>query len=194
MERAPAIERGTRTRAGNNMSRSRVGILAGASECIIRFGTRKTTMGDIARVGGVAKATLYNHFRDKSELYAALVAGEVESVISRCDAAYAGSSGDPLASALSVAATTLSEHPVLRRIAETEPVVLGSVLRTGDQGPWLRARTYASGLLGSPEPSPAGDLMVRWVASHAGWPAAEEAIADAAAGIASAARALVDPA
>ena len=172
------------------MSRSRAGILAGASECILKFGTHKTTMGDIARVGGVAKATLYNHFRDKRELYAALVVDEVDGIIARCAAAYAVSAGDPLVDGLAAAAAGVANHPVLRCIAETEPAVLGALVRASDAPPWQRARRYAAGLLGAAAPSAAGDLALRWVASQAPWPATTGEIRSAAVAVAAAMRAV----
>lgn len=172
------------------MSRSRSGILAGANQSILKFGTRKTTMGDIARIGGVAKATVYNHFRDKPELYAALVAAEVDAIIAECDAAYGASSADPLADCLAAAARAVASHPVLRRVAETEPAVLGVLTRFGAGAGWQPARVYAAGLLGAKEPSAAGDLGVRWVVSHATWPATD--VAAAAATMAAAMRALAE--
>jgi AcrR family transcriptional regulator len=103
---------GTRSRAGNNMSRSRAGILSGAAACLERYGPRKTTMADISREGGIAKATLYNHFRDKSEVYAALLEREVDEVLARVRDAMAKAVADaghdrgsaPLAAALATAA------------------------------------------------------------------------------------------
>ncbi|MEO6713406.1 MAG: TetR/AcrR family transcriptional regulator [Mycobacteriales bacterium] len=176
------------------MSRSRAGILSGASASILKFGTRKTTMGDIARVGGVAKATLYNHFRDKRELYAALVDAEVDALIVRVAAAYtSGVSSDPVTNALTAAALGVAGHPLLRHIAGHEPVVLGSVICFGDRPAWLKARRQAAGLFGSTEPSAAGDLALRWVVSHAGWPAVEADVAAAAAVVAAAGRVLAAP-
>ena len=60
---------------------TRAGILSGAASCVARYGTRKTTMGDIAREGGVAKATLYNHFRTKDDVLAALLASQVDELV-----------------------------------------------------------------------------------------------------------------
>src|SRR3954447_25997802 len=73
----------SRTRSGNGMTRSRACILSGAAKCIAKYGTRKTTMGDIAREGGTAKATVYNHFRTKRHVYAALLADEVDDLLSQ---------------------------------------------------------------------------------------------------------------
>jgi AcrR family transcriptional regulator len=178
-----------RARVGYPPDRA-AGILAGASESILKFGTRKSTMGDIARIGGVAKATLYNHFRDKTELYAALVASEVDALIDRCASAYAASVDDPLPDAIAVAALAVAEHPVLRRLVETEPAVLGTLCRFGDSAAWARARGYAAGLAGLGQPSAAGDLGIRWVLSHAGWPASREQIVAEAPAVAAAMRAV----
>jgi len=172
------------------MSRSRAGILAGARQCILQYGTRKSTMGDIARVGGVAKATLYNHFRDKRELYAALVDAEVDALISRCASAYAAAQGDPLVAGLSEAAIGVTEHSVLRYVAANEPLVLGTMSQPGAGAGWQRARAYAAELLGAEQPCAAGDLAVRWVASHAAWPASPEEIGRCAVAVAEAVRVL----
>ena len=174
------------------MSRSRAGILDGARQCILQYGTRKSTMGDIARVGGVAKATLYNHFRDKGELYAALVDAEVEVLIGRCASAYAAAPGDPLVAGLSAAALGVTEHSVLRYIAQNEPLVLGTMSQLGAGAGWQRARAYAAELLGADRPSGASDLAVRWVISHAAWPAGEDEISGCAVAIAEAVRMLAD--
>jgi len=176
-----ADRRGTRTRAGNNMSRSRAGILSGAGQAIVRFGTRKTTMADIARAGGVAKATLYNHFRDKREVYAALLAAEVDEILARMAEAHAKSTAEagtaagpaPLAAALAAAATALSNHPVLARLAETEPATLAPLLRPGDGVTWERVRGYAGELVRAAvpdaDPPPDAEVGLRWVLSHVPW-------------------------
>src|SRR5947209_6872486 len=77
---APVRERGTRTRAGNAMSRTRTALLGGAARAVEVSGT-KITMAQVAAAGGVAKATLYNHFRTRGAVLAALVEHEVDTVI-----------------------------------------------------------------------------------------------------------------
>ena len=69
--------RSPRSRAGNAMGRTRAAALDGARRVLTEHGVRKATMGDIAVRGGLAKATLYNHFRTKDEVVAALVAEPV---------------------------------------------------------------------------------------------------------------------
>ena len=59
------------------MGRTRDAALAGAVRSVAKYGARKSTMGDIAMLAGIAKATLYNHFRTKPEVYAATVAAHL---------------------------------------------------------------------------------------------------------------------
>ena len=173
------------------MSRARAGILSGAASCVARYGTRKTTMGDIAREGGVAKATLYNHFRTKDDVLAALVAAQVEDLVERLDDV-AGQPGTvvSLTGALAAAATFVSEHPVLRHLAVAEPSLVAALITPGTGEPWQRAREVARDRLslaqaaGTLHPrhdtESLVDAALRWTVSHALWPASARSIEEAA--------------
>ena len=56
--------------------------LRGALAAVEKYGSRKATMGDIAMLAGIAKATLYNHFRTRDDVYLAVVANEVDRIAS----------------------------------------------------------------------------------------------------------------
>lgn len=43
-------------------------ILDAAEECIHRFGIRRTSMGEVARVGNLSRGSIYRHFGDKESL------------------------------------------------------------------------------------------------------------------------------
>ncbi|HYT09684.1 MAG TPA: helix-turn-helix domain-containing protein [Mycobacteriales bacterium] len=164
---------GTRSRAGNAMARTRAGLLEGASRAVAQQGTRNTTMNDIAAQAGVAKATLYNHFRTKQDVWAALVESEVLAVAAEC-------AGLDLVDALTHAARRLSEHRALRSVADSEPAALAGLLaRRAPAAGWraaeeaVRARLAADGLAGD-------DLVLRWLASHLADPGRPAAIRSAA--------------
>ena len=106
------------------MNRTRAGLLAGAARAFAEHGLRRSTMQSIAAAAGVAKATLYNHFRTKDEVAAALLAVELD----RLSALAASLPHDQALAALS---DELGAHPVLRRLAETEPETLTSLLGVG---------------------------------------------------------------
>lgn len=168
---------GTRSRAGNAMARTRAGLLDGARRAVAAGGTRRTTMNDIAAEAGVAKATLYNHFRTKDDVWAALVESEVRAVAAEC-------ADLDLVGALAHAACRLSEHPALRRVAESEPAALtGLLAHRQEAAGWsaaeeaVRARLATEGLAGD-------DLVLRWLASHLAMPAPAPAARTAAASLA----------
>jgi AcrR family transcriptional regulator len=170
---APRRTGGTRSRAGNAMARTRAGLLDGARRAVAAQGTRRTTMNDIAAAAGVAKATLYNHFRTKDDVWAALVEAEVRAVAAEC-------ADLDLVDALAHAARRISEHAALRRVAETEPAALaGLLVRRPLAAGWraaeetVRARLAAEGRSGD-------DLVLRWLGSHLAAPASPPAIRAAA--------------
>ena len=45
-----------------------VRILDAAEQCIHRFGIRRTSMGEVARVGKLSRGSIYRHFGDKESL------------------------------------------------------------------------------------------------------------------------------
>jgi AcrR family transcriptional regulator len=106
------------------MGRTRLGLLAGAARAFAERGLRRSTMQSIAAASGVAKATLYNHFRTKDEVTAALLAAELDRLSALAD-------GLPLDQALAALSDELGAHPVLRRLATTEPELLTALLGVG---------------------------------------------------------------
>ncbi len=49
-------------------------ILDAAATLLVRWGYRKTTIDDVAREAGVGKGTIYLHWKDKNELFRAVIA------------------------------------------------------------------------------------------------------------------------
>src|SRR4051812_48921510 len=112
---------GLHTRSGNTMNRTRAGLLAGAARAFAEHGLRRSTMQSIAAAAGVAKATLYNHFRTKDEVAAALLVVEIDRLSALATSL-------PRDQALAALSDELGAHPVLRRLAETEPETLTSMV------------------------------------------------------------------
>jgi AcrR family transcriptional regulator len=119
--RAPGHVPGAHTRGGNAMGRTRAGLLEGAARAFADHGLRRSTMQSVAAAAGVAKATLYNHFRTKDEVARALLAAELDRVTALPE-------GLAPAAALTALADAVATHPVLRRLARDEPAVLTGLL------------------------------------------------------------------
>ena len=168
---APVRAAGTRTRSGNAMLRTRSAILDATAVCIERYGVRKTTMSDVSSRAGVAKATLYNHFRTKDDLLAALELSRVESV------GTAAAAQPSLGGALAHAARELATSAPLRRVAADEPAVLVSLVTPAESRGWVAARDAIRRVLtsaGAAADPPAVDLVLRWLAGHVLWAATPE--------------------
>ncbi|MEO9139031.1 MAG: TetR/AcrR family transcriptional regulator [Jatrophihabitans sp.] len=166
---APVRVTGTRTRAGNAMDRTRTALLVGAARAVSTTGTR-ITMAQVAICAGVAKATLYNHFRTRQAVLDALVLDQVQRIV-------LAQAGKPLERALVEAAVDISQNPVVRGLAAYEPAALAAVGRIDDSAPgWQHARAAVDEALAAS--SRAGvDTVLRWFASFLLSPAASDVVA-----------------
>ncbi len=59
---------------------TRKNIIGFASDLFLRYGPRKTTMEDVARICRIGKATLYKYFKNKDELYREILRDEMEYI------------------------------------------------------------------------------------------------------------------
>lgn len=82
-----------------------------------RHGFRRTSMADIAREAGTARATLYLHFADKSALFARLAAAIVDDALAKAQSAWI--EGAPLAQNLE--ATVLGKDLDVFRLLRSTP-------------------------------------------------------------------------
>jgi AcrR family transcriptional regulator len=150
---APRDPRRPVTRTGVAMSRTRRGLLTGARTAFAERGLKKTTMQHVAAAAGVAKATLYNHFRTKDDVATALIAFELDRL-----AALAAEL--PLTVAVPALAEEVGAHPVLRRLAEAEPETLVQMMGL-DAERWTDiVLTLGSALRIS---RPEAELVCRWL-------------------------------
>ena len=127
-----------------------------AARLVGRFaehGLRRSTMQSVAAAAGVAKATLYNHFRTKDDVATALLGLEIDRLT-------ALAAGLPLEQALAALSDELGAHPVLRRMAETEPEALVRLLAV-DADRWadLTGRLAASLRVDAD----AAEIAARWL-------------------------------
>lgn len=60
-------------------------ILDAGEQCIYRFGIRRTSMGEVARVGKLSRGSIYNHFSDKEALIEGIIRRRQESFLNRTE-------------------------------------------------------------------------------------------------------------
>jgi AcrR family transcriptional regulator len=151
------------------MLRTRTAVLDGAARAVEKHGARRATMADIATLAGIAKGTLYNHFRDKEAVYAATIASGVAALAEEC----ATVAREDLADALALAAERLGSNPALRRVAADEPATVAELMTIGDSAAWTAVRQSVRVVLesaGRAASEPAVDVVLRWLVSFVGTP------------------------
>jgi AcrR family transcriptional regulator len=151
------------------MNRTRAALLDGARRAVEASGT-KITMAQVAASAGVAKATLYNHFRTREAVLDALLLDEVGRLIDRV-------AGLPVHDALAATAAALSDSPLLRTLARVEPATVAALGRIDRTAPgWQRARAAVDSALAA-DGRGGGEFVLRWLASFMVSPARPAAIA-----------------
>ena len=149
-------------------------------------------MTEIARSSGIAKATLYNHFRTKDDVLGAVLAARLASVVAAGLAIGAGEDlpGEPLGvlspdlgsgivAALTYAVEQFAASPQLRRIKADDPEVFARWAAPGTGQQWDVARTGIAALLdnaGSDSTASAVDLVLRWLLGHLAWKGTPEEV------------------
>ena len=138
-----------RTRIGG----TRALLVAGAARAFADSGLRGTTMQAVAAAAGVAKATLYNHFRTKEEIARALLDAELERLSALAAAL-------PREQALAALADELGEHPVVRSLATLERESLSALLDLAPEV-WEALTARLAAVLGTDQEGAA--LAARWL-------------------------------
>jgi AcrR family transcriptional regulator len=155
------------------MDRARSGVIAGALRSIARDGVRRTSMADVADLGGVARATLYNHFRTKDDVLLAVVEAEAHRL------ADVGLALAPrgLEAALGAVCDELAVHPALRKVLLEEPALAVEIARVGQTPTWTYIRQQVAAVLAASEYASnegAVDVVLRWLLVEALAPSGPE--------------------
>jgi AcrR family transcriptional regulator len=113
--------------AGEPATDSRERVLAGAYECVGRFGMTKTTVDDVAKASGVSRATIYRLFPGgREQLLRETVGWEMNRFFARLAEAVDGAPdfATLVEQALTFAHRAVNDHEVLQKVLVTEPDVL----------------------------------------------------------------------
>jgi len=142
-------------------------------------------MSEVAERGGVAKATIYNHFRSRGELLDGVLAEELRVLNLAADQAMPDKTGG-VGPQLAVAAQLIATNPLLAAMRQHEPELLADLagFTAGElDGRWLvvvdsvRARLLRSGCRAD---NPAVNVVLRWLISVAVAPTHEDELSQEA--------------
>jgi len=130
-------------------------------------------MADVADLGGVARATLYNHFRTKDDVLLAVVEAEAQRL---ADVALALPPRG-LEAALAAVCDELAGHQALRKVVAEEPALALEIARVGQTPTWNHVRQQVAGVLAATEHAVdkgTVDVVLRWLVVEALSPSAPE--------------------
>jgi AcrR family transcriptional regulator len=146
--------------------------MAATLRCVARWGVAKTTVDDVAREAGCARATLYRLFPGgRDALFDAVVAGEADRFFRRVAERAAAESGleDVLVAMITEASGLLSGHGALQFLLVHEPeAILPSLAFHRLDGVLARVAALT------------GPLLAPWLSAPDDGSAVEEAAARAA--------------
>jgi AcrR family transcriptional regulator len=100
-------------------------ILDAATELILRWGYDKTTIDDVAKHAGVAKGTIYLHWRTRDDLFAALLRRERVHVLEDVRAGAPATPGEMFGGFVGAAL----RRPLMRAVLVGDSEVLGRFIR-----------------------------------------------------------------
>ncbi len=107
-------------------------ILDAAAELIQRWGYKKTAIDDIARLAGVAKGTIYLHWKTREDLFVTLLLREsVETTRAIAERIADDSEGIYLSSVLKHGIYVIMTRPLSRALFIQDVSILGELLHQG---------------------------------------------------------------
>ena len=105
-------------------------ILAAAAELIVRWGYKKTTIDDIARQAGVAKGTIYLHWKTREELFKAVIVYEELKLTDDMKQRIASDpEGTTLHGMLKHATVATMKHPIWKAVMTRDTEMLGELIQ-----------------------------------------------------------------
>jgi AcrR family transcriptional regulator len=105
-------------------------VIDGALACVARVGLGKTTLDDVAREAGCARATVYRCFPGKHALFTAVLRRELDALGARAIAAASAADllADAIVSVMVVGADAFNSHAALGFVVEHEQEILAPQL------------------------------------------------------------------
>ncbi|MDA2962659.1 MAG: TetR/AcrR family transcriptional regulator [Actinomycetota bacterium] len=134
--------------------RTQAAILEGAKELIATVGLTKMSMIEIADTSQVSRATLYNHFRDKDSVIAALCESECARLITIIDSAANATD------ALELLSTAICSDRALANMRIHDPAALARGLCAVQSPLWSE---FGVGLAVILQSQVLADLAMRWL-------------------------------
>lgn len=143
---------------------------AALTECAA-YGTRRTTIDDVARRAGVGRMTVFRRFGSKDALVERLMTRELRRFLTHVDAALEPieDPGERVAEAFVICVRAAVEHPLVAREARLEPGGMLERMGGGSPSAFDLGRAFVASRLdpGLANREEVADLLVRTAAVYA---------------------------
>jgi len=134
--------------------RTQAAILEATKGLIATTGLKKMSMIEIADASQVSRATLYNHYRDKESVLAALCESEMERIVTLAQGA------SDATTALTLISQEISRDTALAAMRRNDPEVLTQAFCAQDHLLWKAFAVAITHVVGDEKKSA---LVVRWL-------------------------------
>lgn len=141
--------------------RTQSAILEGAKTLIATVGLNKMSMIEIADISEVSRATLYNHYRDKESVIAALCESEVERLVTIAQSAPTSTD------ALELLSLAISQDLAIAAMRAQDPQNLTIALSAHDHVLWKGFAVAMSHIVPN---HVSCELAIRWLIGQALYP------------------------
>jgi len=153
------VQSASHSHAGSSVvNRTRTALIDGARIVLSEVGVREANMITIADRSRVARATLYNHFRDKEEILHALLDSEIARM------SELAKSASHRTEALYLLSRDIFDNSALRKVAELEPHLIARMVTISESEKWSEVRKTLQAVLYCSRES--GELVLRWLLSQ----------------------------
>ncbi|MGQ0825953.1 MAG: TetR/AcrR family transcriptional regulator [Actinomycetota bacterium] len=145
---------------------SRDRVLEAFLACVARVGFTKTTLDDVAREAGCARATVYRHFPGKHSVLVAAIAREADAMGAAVTAAAAAAPtlADAVLAAVDTGARRLLDHAALANVIAVEPeIVLPHISFAGGDALLAEAATRVAPAFAPFLTPPLAPRLAEWV-------------------------------
>ncbi len=124
--------------------------LDAASRCFARYGIRRTSVQDVANEMGVNRATVYRQVGTIDHQIRLLIARDLHRLLAELPASLAGKSGPrAVVELMATIITYAANHPVLAKVLQDEPEVIGPFLASDLPEVITRVTSALAPLLGA---------------------------------------------
>lgn len=146
--------------------KTRNALVTTALALVCEKGLAGTNMIEIADRARVSRASLYNHFRDKNEVFLAVLELELERII---NLALRTSS---ISERLFIISREISSHPALARVVSTDPATIAIILANRESESWVKIYQALASVIATDATGAA--IVLRWLVGQVFLPLSDE--------------------